>query len=216
MQIFGRSFAPAHIVGVGCILSGLVCNKFVIEALFSRDGDISTLSVNIALLLFQGFLIGTGILYLKQAYGLLSRLGIGFLLLVTLQFWIRIGLEVPFPEHRMLATLPKPPTLFEAGWDYRDQVSRYEARFEAITAYLPSTGSIGYVTSEHFSPEEAKFHYGLTTYALVPLYVARSTRYEFLIGNFPDQETPVPDIEGFRLIQDAGNGIAWFQRTASP
>jgi hypothetical protein len=206
------------IAGALCIIGGLLCNKFVIEALFTSDGDISALPVNIAIVVLQIFLIAAGVLYIKHAYKVLTGIGVSFILLVALQFWIRGVLEIPFPEKRMFQALPFPPSLFKAGGEYRDQISRYEARFEGIREMLPSHGEIGYITSKHLPAEQAKFHWGLTTYALSPLNVKRSRQYEFVVGNFPDFHSvpPVYELENFVARKDFGNGILLFQRKNSP
>lgn len=165
-----EKYKHSSLIGIFCLFIGIVGNKFVLEMLVAGDGKISDISVNLAILILQGFFLTAGILYFKRAYKQLSRLGILFLLLFVSQFWIRILLEVPFPEKRMFKTLPEVPSLFETGLKYQDQISRYEARFDELKALLPATGNIGYVTSEYLAPDEAKFHYGLTTYALAPLH----------------------------------------------
>jgi len=195
---------------------GLACNKFVIETMLSGDGKISALPVNIAIIVLQISFISAGVLYLKQSYRMLTTLGVGLLILFVLQFWVRVFMEVPFPEKRMFKSLPFPPTLFESGVYYRDQISRYEARFIGIKDMLPAQGVVGYITSKHLPAQEAKFHHGLTGYALSPLKVDRSTRHELIVGNFPDlrSATPISAIDGFVLIRDFGNGVALFRRNS--
>jgi hypothetical protein len=209
-----RKGHKAKIFGILCIILGVVCNKFVIETMFSGDGKISALSVNIAIILLQIFFISAGVLYIKQSYNLLSKIGVGLMILFVLQFWIRVLLEVPFPEKRMFKTLPLPPSLFESGFHYRDQISRYEMRFDEVKRILPPTGVVGYVTSKNLPAEQAKFHYGLTTYALSPIRVERSTRHNLVVGNFPDSESVplIHDIKGLVLIEDFGNGVALFKQ----
>lgn len=148
----------SRLAGIFCLFVGIVGNKFVLEMLVAGDGNISDLSVNLAILILQGFFLTAGILYFKRAYKQLARLGILFLLLFVSQFWLRILLGIPFPEKRMFATLPRVPSLFESGLNYQDQISRYEARFAELKTILPLTGRVGYVTSEHLSPEEDDFH----------------------------------------------------------
>ncbi len=208
----------SRLAGIFCISAGLFCNKFVLEALFSGDGNISAVSVNIALVALQLCLILAGILYFTQAYRALSRLGIGLLLLFVAQFWGRVFLDIPHSENRMFSALPTPPSVFEAGLAYQDQISRYEARFNEIKTMLPSSGSVGYVTSAHLPPSEAKFHDGLVTYTLAPLLVERTTAHPFVIGNFPNsnQETRHPSFEGMNIIKDFGNGVVLFSGKDTP
>ncbi len=143
----------SRLAGIFCVLLGIVGNKFVIEKLAAGDGKISELSVNLALLLLQGFFLAAGIFYFIRAYKPLSRLGIAFLLLFAAQFWIRVLLDVPFSEQRMFQALPRVPSFFESGFKYQDQISRYEVRFAELKPLLPSAGRVGYVTSERLSPE---------------------------------------------------------------
>lgn len=203
----------SRLAGIFCLLAGIAGNKFVLEMLIAGDGKISDLSVNLAILLLQGFFLTAGVFYLKRAYTQLSRLGIVFLLLFASQFWIRVLLEVPFPEQRMFNALPEVPSLFESGLNYQDQISRYEARFAELKTILPSTGSVGYVTSEHLSLEEAKFHYGLTTYTLAPLHVEHTLYHLYVIGNFPEleKEASLPMFENLTLLKNFGNGVMLFK-----
>lgn len=199
----------SKILGVLCLVAGIVCNKFVIEALVSGDGKISALSVNIAIAGLQIAFISAGILYLKQWYTLLPNIGVGLLFLFVLQFWVRVFLEVPVPQERMFKSLPFPPSLFESGFNYRDQISRYEQRFGGIKPLLPPHGVVGYVTSQALPWEEAKMHYGLTGYVLSPRKIDWSTHHELVVGNFPDFENvpPIREIDGFVLVKDFGNGV---------
>ena len=209
-----RKIMPNKLAGVICLIGGLGCNKFVLEAVFSGDGKISALPVNIGILVLQVALISAGVLYMKQWYPLLAKIGVGVVILFALQFWVRVGLEIPFPEKRMFAALPFPPSLFKAGLDYQDQISRYEKRFAGIKKMLPARGVVGYLTFPNLSWDEAKFDYGLTGYALSPLNVDWSPDHEWIVGNFPNFKSPVqiPDIAGFVLIRDFGNGVALFKR----
>jgi hypothetical protein len=197
-----------------CLVAGVVCNKFVIEALLAGDGKISALSVNIGIIILQVALICAGILYLTRRYDLLAMVGVSMLILFTLQFWVRIGIEIPSPEKRMFAALPFPPSFFKDRGQYQDQISRYEARFTGLRAFLPPLGTVGYLTSEHFSSEEAKFHWGLTGYALMPVRVEWSTEHELIVGNFPDFESvPLPEsLKRFVLVKDFGNGVMLFKK----
>jgi hypothetical protein len=205
---------PNKTVGGLCLSGGVVCNKFVLEALFAGDGKISALPVQIGILGLQGALICAGVLYLKQWFPRLAQIGVGVVLLFALQFWVRVALEIPFPEKRMFTALPFPPSFFQAGLDYQDQISRYEARFGEIKKMLPAQGVVGYLTFPNLSWEDAKLDYGLTGYALSPLHVDWSPEHEWIVGNFPnfDQPAPIPNIEGFILIRDFGNGVALFRR----
>ncbi|PID60036.1 hypothetical protein CSB45_00670 [candidate division KSB3 bacterium] len=204
-----KSAANAKLTGNFCLLLGILCNKFVLEAVFSSDGKIDALSVNIGLILLQFSLISAGILYRKEAYAALTKVGFAMLLLFISQFWVRVFLELPFPEKRMFKALPQPITLFEAGTGYQDQISLYEDRFDELKALLPSAGRVGYVTSQHLSHEEAKFHYGLTTYTLAPLHVEHTTSHDYVIGNFPDfnRNSLIPEFEHLRLLKDFKNGV---------
>ncbi len=208
----------SQVLGSFCLITGVVCNKFVIEALVAGDGKISNLSVNIAILVLQVAFIAAGLLYLKQSYRMLANLGIGLLLMFVLQFWMRVLIELPYPEKRMFKALPPVPSMFQTGLQYQDQVSRYEDRFHGIKKMLPSHGVVGYVTSPHLSAEEAKFHRGLTAYVLVPLQVVRSTEPELIIGNFPDfEQTDYRDnIVHLTPLKDFGNGVLLLDRKDTP
>jgi hypothetical protein len=216
--VFMRYPGLHQLQGISCLVTGLLCNKFVLEAIFSTDGNISSLSVNIALIVLQISLICAGLLFLTRQYRYLAMIGISLLLLFFLQFWVRLCLEIPFPEKWMFETLPKPPSLFEAGLNYQDQISRYEARFADLKAMLPASGTVGYITSEHLPPEHAKFHWGLTTYVLAPFRVIKSTESEVIIGNFPDFElTDSRDtIAHLTLVKDFGNGVLLLNRKDAP
>jgi len=207
----------AQITGIICIILGIICNRFVLESIFAGDGQISSLAVNIGIIIVQIFLVGAGILYIKQAYHILSQIGIAFLLLFALQFWVRVLLEVPFPEKRMFQALPKPPSFFDAGLQYRDQISLYEDRFTEVKDMLPAGGVVGYIASGIFSKEESKFYLELTRYTLSPLKLERRTQQEFIVGNFLDfdqKDFTMPDIEGATLAKDFGNGVVLFERRA--
>jgi hypothetical protein len=214
MKRIGRDGYGRYIQGSGYCVIGLLCNKFVLEAMFSTDGRIASLAVNLGIIVLQAALIGTGLLILAGRERYLPFIGVGLLLLFVAQFWVRVLLEIPFPERRMFAALPKPPTLFEAGFAYQDQISRYEARFAGLKTILPASGTVGYVTSEQLPPEEAKFHWGLTTYALVPVQVAWTANHTLIVGNFPDlpDDAAAPTIEGASLVKNFGNGVMLFVR----
>jgi hypothetical protein len=145
---------------------------------------------------------------MKGRFHVLSRIGVGLILLVALQFWVRVLLDVPFPEKRMFAALPSVKPLFEAGRNYQDQISEYEARFLEVKKMLPEHSVVGYLSSPSFPLGEAKVHFGLTRYTLAPVIVNWSTHHSLLIGNFPLSEVQMNDeIEHFTIVKDFGKGV---------
>jgi hypothetical protein len=102
-----------------------------------------------------------------------------------------------------------------------DEVSRHEARLQALRRALPGHGVVGYVSDapaagiDPASSEarQAFKRYLLTQYALAPLVVLRSIEAELVVGDFsaagPDGASTPP---GFVLVKDFGQGVVLFRR----
>ena len=102
-----------------------------------------------------------------------------------------------------------------------DEVSRHEARFQALTRALPGHGVVGYVSDAPVAgmdpasseARQAFKRYLLTQYALVPVVVLRSLDAELVVGDFsasgPDGASTPP---GFVVVKDFGRGVVLFRR----
>lgn len=101
-----------------------------------------------------------------------------------------------------------------------DEVSRNEARFQALRAALPGHGVVGYIsdlgaTTDPASSEARQSfkRYLLTQYALVPHVVVRNVDAGLVVGDFsasaPDgRVTPA----GFVMVKDFGEGVVLYRR----
>lgn len=210
-RIILKSF---QIQGIACLFLGIFCNKFVIEAIFSKDGTISALSIQIGLIFLQVLLIIAGILYLRQAYRWLTRIGMIFLFFFVFQFWVRILIDIPFAEQRMFEALPKPTSLFKTKGKYHNQISLYEEQLLELTPYLPKSGAIGFIADPQLAPEMIKFYIGLTAYVLAPLKIEESTSHQFIIGIFPlsDIHPLILDTNNFIILKHVEYRIILFKR----
>lgn len=208
----------ARIIGDGCLLAGLGCNQYVLEALFAGDGAISALPVKIGILAVQGFFILVGILHLRRAYRRLTTVGLTFLLLFVGQFWLRIAIARFSPPTPIFQALPAAPPLFEAGSAYRDQISRYESRLQPLIALLPPQSTIGYLTSPDMPFETAKLRYGLAKYALCPVLVDWSDDHDLIVGDFLNAADVTAALTRHPVIvlKDFGNGVVLLQRETAP
>jgi hypothetical protein len=102
-----------------------------------------------------------------------------------------------------------------------DEVSRHEARLQAVKPALPGHGLVGYVSDE---PAEASDpasaaarqsfkRYLLTQYALVPIVLSRGPDGDLVVGDFtPSAPGGVAAPPGFVMVQDFGGGVVLFRR----
>ena len=102
-----------------------------------------------------------------------------------------------------------------------DEVSRHEARLQALRRALPGHGVVGYVSDapgarmDPASSEarQAFKRYLLTQYALAPIVVLRSLDADLVVGDFsasgPDAASTPP---GFVMVKDFGQGVVLLRR----
>jgi hypothetical protein len=102
-----------------------------------------------------------------------------------------------------------------------DEVSRHEARFQAVKPALPGHGVVGYVSDEpppsvdlaSAAARQSFKRYLLTQYALVPIVLSRGPDGELVVGDFtasaPDGVLTPP---GFVMVKDFGGGVVLFRR----
>jgi hypothetical protein len=106
-----------------------------------------------------------------------------------------------------------------ASGSRRDEVGRYEARFQTLRSALPSTGVVGYLaepkgSERPFDADYAKRFY-LTQYALAPLIVVDSTEPALVIGNFRSAGAKRGGTNlGLILVGDFGDGVLLFRHQA--
>jgi hypothetical protein len=105
--------------------------------------------------------------------------------------------------------------LRSARWELRgealgqDQVTRFEARLEAIRWDLPRYGVVGYVTD---LPNDINLELVWTRYYLAPLVVIPYSQQHLVIGNF-HKPPPTDLLSEWHLIivKDYGNGMMLFE-----
>jgi len=133
------------------------------------------------------------------------RLGMGLLALAALA----MGLRVAGREMRALGRISGP-----------DEITRYEARFQALRQALPPSARAGYVTDratwtpgDEEGPRLAFKHVVLTQYALLPAIITPETGEGLAVGNF-DSLTAADSIalRGFTVVRDFGNGVLPLRR----
>ena len=102
-----------------------------------------------------------------------------------------------------------------------DEVSRHEARFQALKRALGARRAVGYLGDESAqaadpaSPaaREAFKRYLLTQYALVPILLARGPEGDVVVGDFTATAPPtVATLPGFVVVEDFGDGVVLFRR----
>ena len=102
-----------------------------------------------------------------------------------------------------------------------DEVSRHEARFQAVKRALGTRRAVGYVGDEpaqaadpaSSAARNAFKRYLLTQYALVPILLARGPEGELVVGDFTASAHPtVVTPPGFVAVQDFGDGVVLFRR----
>jgi len=95
-------------------------------------------------------------------------------------------------------------------------VAQTEQRLRPAGAVLPRHGVVGYLSDEDSYTTPGMRRYYLTQYALAPLVVSRSTRKEFVLGNFrePSKAAELARQNGLSLERDFGDGLMIFRRKA--
>jgi hypothetical protein len=187
------------------LLLGLASNKWVLGRILSPHGAISSVTLNATILLSQCILIASGILLLmRRPRIVLSRRSIGVLLVILFSLYTSARL--------FLAQAWFLDSLLKSGIQ-RDDITRYEERFDALRKLLPPSGAVGYTTSPEIRADWATFyyHYYLTQYTLAPLIVDDSIRHELVIGNFPDSQPQSDVVPGLTRVADCGSGILLFR-----
>jgi len=135
------------------------------------------------------------------------RLGMGLLALAALA----MGLRVAGREMRELRRSGGP-----------DEITRYEARFQALRQALPASARVGYVTDratwmpgDDEGPRLAFKHVVLTQYALLPAVVAPEVSGGLAVGNFDSlAAADSVALRGFTVVRDFGNGVLLLRRSA--
>ncbi len=92
-----------------------------------------------------------------------------------------------------------------------DGVTEYTGRLNALKAVLPATGVIGYMTDPGTPANntDAVAEHHIIQYALAPLVVVPNANQKFVVGNFHKAiATGSLRDQGFKLVQEFGNGIA--------
>ena len=92
-----------------------------------------------------------------------------------------------------------------------DEVPGYDQRLQALRAFLPKAGEVGFVSDTPpadvvKNPEIVKRYY-MTQYALVPLVVRPGAESTLIIGNFLDPATIPLQTAGLTLVRDFGDGL---------
>jgi hypothetical protein len=102
-----------------------------------------------------------------------------------------------------------------------DEVSRHEARLQALKQVLPRHGLVGYVSDEppetrdaaSAAARQAFKRYLLTQYALVPIVLSRGPDGDLVVGDFtPSAPDGVAAPPGFVMAQDFCEGVVLFRR----
>ena len=105
-----------------------------------------------------------------------------------------------------------------------DPVTIHERRIAQLKEFLPSSGSVGYITTvendriftaeKSFSNVEFLAQYILTQYTLAPLVVRNSADFPVVIGNFIDGEPAPGFLEKNSLapIRDFGDGLILYRK----
>jgi hypothetical protein len=128
-----------------------------------------------------------------------------------------IGLFVALAELHALRTAYATYRAIE----WPDEVTRHEARFQAVKRALPDHGAVGYVSDEPAEASDpasaaarASFkRYLLTQYALVPIVLSRGPDGDLVVGDFtPTSPGGVAAPPGFAMVQDFGGGVVLFRR----
>jgi len=104
----------------------------------------------------------------------------------------------------------------------RDEITRYEARFQELRQVLPSRALVGYVTDLRpqradgdDGPRLAFKRYLLTQYALLPAIVLADIQGALVVGNFEASDSrDSAATRGLTLIRDFGDGVMLFRRSA--
>jgi GT2 family glycosyltransferase len=135
------------------------------------------------------------------------RLGIGLLALAALV----MGLRVAAREVSALRRSGRP-----------DEITRYEARFQALRQVLPASVQVGYVTEpaawmpgDVEGPRLAFRRLVLTQYALLPALVVPESGGPLAVGNFDSlAAADSAALKGFSVVRDFGNGVLLLRRSA--
>src|ERR687888_75568 len=98
-------------------------------------------------------------------------------------------------------------------------IAERHARFAALTAKLGAEKSVGFITNNYDPVWHDALFMG-TAYELAPRFVLRNdaARFpEFVVGSFrpPVDPDPIARANGLLTIEDFGDGVVLFRRTAS-
>lgn len=97
-----------------------------------------------------------------------------------------------------------------------DGAAQWEARMNALREQLPeSVREVGYV-SDSENPGSMIEEYVLTKYALIPIAVRHGTQYEWIVGNFTEEDIRTvldAQISGSYDLKKFGSGIYLIHRS---
>lgn len=133
-----------------------------------------------------------------------TRLRIGASLLVLFAFFSGVRL--------LRKALLPPQTSIGIG-----DIALCEHRFDGIKAFLPSRGTIGYVSDVDVDKIEGSRFLLLVQYTLSPLVVLPSTKHEWIVADFQDKaaEAEVINKDHWTLVSESPGGVSLFRRKST-
>jgi len=97
-----------------------------------------------------------------------------------------------------------------------DKVSQYELRIKELSAYLPKTGTVGYLSDlSPFDPSstaQISEEYFRTQYGLAPLVLNPGKTEEIIVAKFVDPAKAAALTQDLDLIKDFGGGLMLFRK----
>ena len=98
----------------------------------------------------------------------------------------------------------------------RQNISKYEKRFNKLRQLLPQRGVIGYIADDENEGDQdfIDSRIYLAQYTLAPVILVRSLDYDLIVGNFLDhtRDFEIYRKQGLIPIKDFGNGVVLFKR----
>ncbi len=141
-------------------------------------------------------------------FNYVSRVKIGIILLVLFALFSNLRLLTDWIQ-------------FDLSFVGQDEVTLYQKRFDEVKKVLPSTGVIGFVTSnrnmaltETSTDGGALREWYMTQYVLAPVIVSPTPGHDLiLINDKPNSDGSDPDLvttqitPGGPVVKDFGNGV---------
>ncbi len=91
----------------------------------------------------------------------------------------------------------------------------FDRHFQAVGAFLPSSGRIGLVLLGSQRPDDAARNHYLLQYALVPRQIVLGDTADFVIAYGPaSEDTTLADESTFELVRVFGDDLRLFRRVA--